>query len=178
MWRKLALVAFLAWSASAQRTISDATSGPWTAELNGTWLWHEGDDMQWASAAFDDSRWSRVNIPGTPPAALRYWVRIPVQLGKISDPAIMVGPIAHAYEAYWDGQRIGQLSAGPPHNAWFAVRPLVFHIPLRLAQAGRHVIAFRVFDSQYKGDWTRPAQISPLENRVGSATALAEGSSS
>src|SRR5438270_12034601 len=134
MWHKLALLACLGLCASAQDAISNATSGPWTAELNGIWRWHDGDDLRWAAASFDDSQWARLTLPGTPPNALRYWIRIPVLLGRASDPSVLVGPIAYAYEAYWDGQRIGSLGKGPPTR--FAVRSLVFHIPVRFAEAG------------------------------------------
>jgi hypothetical protein len=129
---------------------SKAATGPWSAELNGTWLWHAGDDMQWASPAFDDSAWPVLRVPGPLPPTQQYWIRLSVQLGRVSDPGLLVGPIAYAYEAYWDGQRIGNLGAGPPRPAWFAVRPLVFRIPLELADPGGHVIAYRVFDSRSK----------------------------
>src|SRR4051812_44270634 len=63
MWRKLAVLACLALGASAQEAISNATSGPWTAELDGVWRWLEGDNLAWASPTFDDSTWPRLAVP-------------------------------------------------------------------------------------------------------------------
>src|SRR3954467_866084 len=136
MWLSLIPLAFL-----AAHVPSNATSGPWTAELNGTWLWHAGDDMRWASPSFDDSNWIKLAVPGPPPNMLRYWIRIPVLLGQVSDPGVMIGPVAYAYELYWDGVRLGNLGKGPPHARWFAVRQIVFKAPIHLAAPGRHVIA-------------------------------------
>src|SRR5689334_14368862 len=121
MWRKLALLACLAWSVSAQDAISNATSGPWTAELNGTWRWHAGDDARWAAPSFDDSNWPHLTLPGSPPNMLRYWIRIPVRVGTFVHPGLLLGPIGPAYELYWDGQRIGSFG-DLSHGRWFVPR--------------------------------------------------------
>src|SRR5690242_5893948 len=100
MWRKLALLACLALSASAQRAINDVSSGAWTAKLKGPWLWQAVDDMQWASPALDDSGWHAWKVPGPPPKSewvskSPYWFRLHVKLGNISDPGLLLGPIAY-----------------------------------------------------------------------------------
>jgi hypothetical protein len=106
MCRSIALFCFAVLAAGAQ-TI-DATSGAWSASLDGTWRWHPGDDMRWASSSFDDSKWPALPVPGPLPPNRNYWIRLHVQLGPLSDPGLLLGPVAYSYDAYWDGQRIGQ----------------------------------------------------------------------
>src|SRR3954470_3445725 len=133
MWLSLIPLAFV-----AAHVPSNATSGPWTAELNGTWLWHAGDNMRWASPSFDDSAWPKLTLPGAPPSELQYWIRIPVRLGTLSDPGLLLGPIAYAYEVYWDGQRIGSFGQLPPRLKWFEPRWRTFHLPANVANPGDH----------------------------------------
>src|SRR5438270_9860780 len=97
---------------AAGQTAIDAQSGPWTASLDGTWRWHLGDDLRWASADFNDSDWSELRVPGPlpedEPERKPYWIRLHLETGAISDPGLLLGPIAYVYEVYWDGRRIGQ----------------------------------------------------------------------
>ena len=94
MWRALALFCFAVLSASGQ-TIN-AMSGPWSATLGGEWRWHSGDNIQWASATFDDSYWPVLHVPGPVPPDRKYWIRLHVQLGPTSDQGLLLGPIAYA----------------------------------------------------------------------------------
>src|SRR3954447_20183807 len=107
MWPKLTLLACLALNASAQDAVSNATSGPWTAELNGVWSWHEGDDMQWASPSFDDSGWP-IQRGQAPRRSTLYWLRLKLHVGRLMNPALLVGPVASTYEVYWDGKRLAE----------------------------------------------------------------------
>src|SRR4051812_34041604 len=143
MWHKLALLACLALSASAQRAVTDARSGDWTAKLNGPWLWHTGDNLSWASPSFDDSGWTRLSVLGVSPRDRRYWIRIHLESGPMSDPGLLLGPVAYAYDVYWDGQHIGNfgdLSRGK----WFVPRWETFHVPRDVARPDPHVIAIRI----------------------------------
>jgi sigma-B regulation protein RsbU (phosphoserine phosphatase) len=168
MWRGLALLCFTVLAAATQ-TI-DATSGPWSATLDGTWRWHPGDDMRWAPAAFDDSEWTKLALPSPPPSAPQYWVRIPVLLGTLSDPGLLLGPIAYAYEIYWDGQRIGQFGELPPSLKWFEPRWQTFHVPANLAKPGDHTIALRIWNEGWPQ--RRYPFFSSSDNRIGDFNVL------
>ncbi len=177
MWRKLALLACLALHVLAQGTISNATSGPWTAELNGTWRRHPGDNLQWAAPSFDDSNWLPLQIPGPVPLDRQYWIRIPVQLGRVSDPGLLLGPIAYAYDVYWDGQRIGSFG-GLSRGRWFVPRWQTFPIPRYLTSPGTHAIAVRI--GQIGPGIALPMRQPRAQggdNRVGDLAALQEAES-
>src|SRR5690242_14998969 len=125
MWRKLALLAGLALTATAREAVSNAASGPWTAELNGVWRWHEGDDTRWASPSFDDSGWPIQRGQAPRPSTL-YWLRFRLHVARPMNPALLVGPVASAYEVYWDGKRLGGF--GHPCTRNFVPRWQVFPI--------------------------------------------------
>src|SRR5438270_3247354 len=135
MWRVVVLSAFTLMGAGAQTTTTiHAASGPWTAVLDGTWCWHAGDNIQWAAASFDDAAWSPLQVPGPLPPARQYWIRLQVQTGTMSDPGLLLGPLAYAYDVYWDGQRIGRfgdLSRG----TWFTPRWQTFRLPRPLIRS-------------------------------------------
>ena len=146
MWRGLALLCFAVLAAAAQ-TI-DATSGPWSATLDGTWRRHPGDDMQWATPSFDDSAWSLLRVPGPLPQDDKpdrkpYWIRLQLETGAISDPGLLLDAIAHAYDVYWDGQLIGRFG-DLSHGTWFVPGAQIFPIPAHLATSGAHAVAVRI----------------------------------
>ncbi|MFL6450065.1 MAG: SpoIIE family protein phosphatase [Bryobacteraceae bacterium] len=173
MWRKLAVLACLALGASAQEAISNATSGPWIAELNGIWRWHEGDTMEWAAPPFDDSWWALLPNPGPLPRPNEiYWIRLHLRLGALSDPGLMLGSIGYAYYVYWDGRRIGQFGELSPRLKWFTPRYRVFEIPVRLAMPGDHVLAIRMWNGAPAWATRRPPSLVPADNRVGEVPAL------
>jgi sigma-B regulation protein RsbU (phosphoserine phosphatase) len=176
MWPVVALLSFTLTSAGAQTTIH-AASGPWTAALDGTWRWHAGDNGQWASATFNDSNWFPLRVPGPLPPDRQYWIRLHVQTGGMSDPGLLLGPIAYAYEVYWDGQRIGSfgdLSRGK----WFTPRWQTFSIPAHLTTGGAHAVAVRIGQiGPGVGLPTRQPRIEGGENRVGDLAALHEAES-
>ncbi|MBV9675080.1 MAG: SpoIIE family protein phosphatase, partial [Acidobacteriaceae bacterium] len=171
MWRVVVLFSCTLMGARAQTNIQ-AASGPWTATLDGTWLWHAGDNMQWASATFDDSHWSPLRVPGPLPPDRQYWIRLHVQTGGTSDPGLLLGPIAYAYDVYWDDQRIGRfgdLSRGK----WFTPRWQTFHIPRHLTKEGSHAIALHIGQIGV-GFGPRGPSLNAGENRIGNFAALHE----
>src|SRR5581483_4958379 len=175
MWRKLAVLACLASGAFASNAITNATSGPWTAELNGTWRWHAGDNMQWAWPGFDDSNWRPLQLSGSVPLDRQYWIRIPVELGHVSDPGLLLGPFAYAYEIYWDGRRIGSfgdLATGK----WFTPRWQTFHLPGDRARPGAHIIAVRVAQIGVLFG-PRTPKLEAGDNRIGEFVALHDAES-
>ena len=176
MWRCAVLFAFLVFHA-AGRNPTDVTFGPWTAELQGPWRFHAGDDMKSAAPSFDDSSWTSLLNPGPVPRQNgTFWIRLHLRLGVISEPGLMLGPIADAYEVYWDGQRVGQFGELPPSTKWFTPRWRVFTLPMRLAIPGDHVIALRMWNGGLA--WARqPPSLRPFNDRVGELSALHEAQS-
>jgi hypothetical protein len=171
MWHKLALLACLAISGFAQDAVTNATSGSWTARLNGAWRWHAGDDVRWAGPSFDDSSWQILKVPGPPPqTAGLFWVRLQVRISGLSRPALLLGPIASAYELYWDGKRLGNF--GQPCTRLFVPRWQIFPLTNSEAGAGQHTLALRACYVGYPG--ARLARVAPVDNRIGQRTSLDE----
>lgn len=171
MWSIVVLFSFTVMSAGAQNTIN-AASGPWTASLDGMWRWHAGDNTQWASAAFDDSAWSPLPVPGPLPPARQYWIRLHVQTGETPDSGLLLGPIAFAYDVYWDGQQIGRFG-DLSRSRWFAPRWHTFHIPHRAINKGNHAIALRISPVGVAFG-TRGPRLGAGDNRIGDFVALRE----
>jgi len=176
MWRSIAVFCFAVLAAGAQTTIK-AESGPWTATLDRTWLWHSGDNMRWASATFDDSKWSLLPVPGSLPGASHYWVRIHLESGPTSNPGLLLGPLAYAYDVYWDGRPIGHfgdLSRG----TWFMPRWQTFHLPREMTKPGAHAIAIRIAQNGAGiGFPSRKPRVGVGENRIGELPALYDAKS-
>jgi hypothetical protein len=170
-WRGVAVFCFAALCAGAPTTIK-AESGPWTATLDGTWRWQAGDNMRWASAAFNDAGWPPLQVPGPLPTGRQYWIRLHLELGPSSDPGLLLGPIAYTYDVYWDGRHIGQFS-DLDRGKWFVPRSQTFHLPLDLARVGGHEIAIRV-DQIGTNFGTNNPHLAPGNSQVGDFAALAD----
>ncbi|MFL6466132.1 MAG: PP2C family protein-serine/threonine phosphatase [Bryobacteraceae bacterium] len=176
MWRAVVLFSFTLMSTGAQTTVH-AASGPWTAALDGTWRWHAGDNTQWASATFDDSHWSPLRVPGPLPPDRQYWIRLHVQIGGMPDPGLLLGPIAYAYDVYWDGQRIGSFG-DLPRGTWFTPRWQTFPIPAHLTIPGDHTVAVRIGQiGPGIATPTRQPGTQGGDNRIGDLAALHEAES-
>lgn len=176
MWHKLLLLSCLALAMSGRQVI-DATSGPWTAELTGPWRWHAGDNLQWASPALEDSTWKALPVPGPlPRTSGPYWIRLKVETGTMTNPGLLLGPIAYEYEVYWDGRRIGGFGRLPPHKTSLMPRWEIFHVSPATAAIGSHAVAIRVGPPQK--EFGREPRLSPAENRVGDVRALREAEGS
>src|SRR4051794_35466747 len=173
MWRWIALFA-LGILPVFGRSPTEATFGPWTAELHGPWRFHARDDRQAAQPSFDDSSWALLPTPGPVPRQNgTFWLRLHLRLGALSEPGLLLGPIAYAYEVYWDGQRVGQFGELPPSTKWFTPRRRVFTLPIRLAAPGDHVIALRLWNAGLT--WAaQPTILRPANTRVGELSALHE----
>ena len=170
MWRIVVLFSLTLLRVGAQTAVQ-AASGSWIV-LDGTWRWQAGDNPQWASSTFDDSQWSPLPVPGPLPQLRQYWIRLPVQMGTMSDPGLLLGPIAFAYEVYWDGQRIGHFG-NLSREIWFTPRWQTFRLPGSLTNGGRHTLALRI--GQIGSTFgTRAPRLDVRENRIGDFQALHE----
>ena len=149
--------------------------GSGTATLSGTWSWHAGDDMRWAASDFDDSSWTPFRLPGPPPAVTGvHWMRLHVRMGVVTDPGIMLGPIASDYEVYWDGIEIAKFGDMPPpahHDPYGQV----YRIPLALAAPGDHTLAIRAWSSPLPSGYVPHGRLfATADNRIGAYGALQE----
>ncbi len=137
--------------------------GRGSAEIDGGWKFHEGDDPRWAGPGFDDSAWPSIS-PDAPWGAQGYpsyagfaWYRCPLKIvsapGAASPYRVLIPDLEDAYEVYWNGKLVGRYGSLPPHASWYySVFPRSF--PLPGATAG--VLALRV--------WKAPPDIfSPAE---------------
>jgi Stage II sporulation protein E (SpoIIE) len=126
------------------------------AVLDGKWAFHLGDDIQWASPAYDDSGWEKLN-GDTPWGAQSHpntegfgWYRRQLTLAQGQDDpkqlAILLPGVEDAYEVYWNGRLVGSYGRLPPHPAWyFDQLPRTFG--LGPAQNGE--LAIRVWKSPF-----------------------------
>jgi len=134
--------------------------------LDGEWRFHAGDDVRWADPASDDRAWDRMTLASRPevhdgdvgipgyldgwrarghPDLEGYgWYRRHLTL-PANDDLVLVGPPAvdDAYEAYWNGQRIGGVGLRPGSHSVTATRPALMHIPAGAQRSG--VLAIRAF---------------------------------
>ena len=159
--------------------------------LDGAWRFHAGDDARWADPAADDRSWDRIALVSRPevhdgdvgiPGYLEGWrarghpdlegfgwYRRQVTLPPRGD-LVLIGPPAvdDAYEAYWNGQRIGGVGLRAGSHDVTATRPALMPIPAEAKRTG--VLAIRAFmqpgigrDGQSGGLRTVPVLASRAE---------------
>jgi hypothetical protein len=123
--------------------------------LGGQWEFKTGDDMAWASPAFDDAGWERIGVDRHWGVQGHFaytgfaWYRrhidfVPVP-GGATQMSLFMPLLGDAYEVYWNGALIGRYGSLPPH-------PLVYYQRgsqiFGLGTPGSGVLSIRV--------WTRP----------------------
>lgn len=159
---KPAVLAFcLALSAFAQQRPSQPPAAPTlqrlgsgAVQLDGPWQFHTGDNPQWASPSFDDSRWEHIRTDDswgnqghagyTGHAWYRRHLQIDAVPGEKSAFALLMPPVDDAYEVYWNGRLIGSRGKLPPHPRWYYTAPTSTFI---LPSAGTGTLAVRVWKS-------------------------------
>ena len=162
-WPALALLTLLASfpHAPAQTRATAPTPllleglGRATLPLDGTWQFHTGDDLAWASPAFDDSAWQPI-LTGSPWEAQGHhgytgfaWYRRRLVLSPGTPTgtnlALFLPVCDSACEIYWNGSLVGAIGKLPPNPIWYGHfdQPLGLVVPLARAQSG--VLAIRVW---------------------------------
>ena len=137
--------------------------------LDGSWLFHTGDDARWADASANDSDWDTIDLTaqtgshdgdvGLPdyvkgwmahghPGYTGYaWYRRAVNVPGGPASWDILGPtlVEDGYELYWNGHLLGGSGKLGPHPRVVSTRPLRFGLPANAAGA-RGVLALRVFE--------------------------------
>ncbi len=147
--------------------------------LGPNWLFHPGDNPQWASPTFDDHDWTIVSeqrgLAFYGFHGMRYgWYRMHIHLGPGAPAAtIAVADIDGSYEVYTNGVRIG--GDGPmDHHAYesqYGVRG--FPIPPGADADGNLVLAVRFAFNAVGSDG--PGTSTPLSGGPG-VTVISSGS--
>ena len=147
--------------------------GKGAVPLDGSWQFHLGDNMVWASPGYDDSGWEQLTAdrPFGMQGHRGYqgfaWYRRHIQIEDGPDGpsviSLLVPGMEDACEVYWNGRLVGELGKVPPHPLWFeGLRPKSFV----LGRPGQGVLAVRVwkapfdsFDSGLQGGFYAPPQL-------------------
>lgn len=152
----LGLAAALAWPvcshAAALQMLDMRDVGKGAVPIDGSWLFHTGDDPSWASPAFADDGWSAIRpdepwgIQGFPAYSGFAWyrrhIRITAAPGETGKFLILMPAIDDAYQVFWNGVEIGHIGRLPPRASWPATRdPHIFGFP----GPGTGVLAVRVW---------------------------------
>jgi hypothetical protein len=138
--------------------------GKATVELGGQWQFNTGDDIAWASPAFDDSTWEKIavdrhwGVQGHFAYTGFAWYRrhidfVPVP-GGATQMSLFMPLLGDAYEVYWNGALIGRYGRLPPDPVvYYDMGSQIFG----LGGPASGVLAIRV--------WTRP--LSPTSTGEG-----------
>jgi hypothetical protein len=154
------IVPFTAAAASAQSSVVDRTIGDAVVVLSGSWKFHPGDNMAWASPDFDDSGWGSQDL--TPPkgsydpitgssgfvpgwTAQGYpkltgyaWYRLHIRLRNTSSSAGMT-PLAltmpinfdDAYQVFVNGEQVAQFGRFDTRSVvYYNAQPRSFALPV------------------------------------------------
>ena len=113
------------------------------------WVWFDGDEASYSSPDFDDSAWSRIDLPGALPPGKPgriFWLRTKVRLGtqvSASDIWFLSGKAGAAFDLFADGVYIGSRGSLPPEYALRSTHASVIHIPSSALKGGEFVLAIR-----------------------------------
>ncbi len=141
--------------------------------LDGVWLFQQGDNPIFARAGLDDLSWEQRPVPtrGTP-WAFRWhgsgWYRLhltvrPEAVGY--DLMLTLGPVREAAEVYINGALVGERGRfGTRPAGGSRILPLTAPIPAGVLHTGDNVIAVRLLDPSWDGGVTDgPILLGPAE---------------
>ncbi|HYJ80941.1 MAG TPA: 7TM diverse intracellular signaling domain-containing protein, partial [Longimicrobiaceae bacterium] len=165
----LAALSFLLATPAAAQPASGPGEG--VVALDGGWRFARGDGTDRAGLPFDDSGWTDVPVPGDWEAVFSDhdgfgWYRRTVRLpaGTESGPVgIHFGTVGDAFEAYWNGVKIGSRGTFPPRFVE-GVDPTLLLVPpeaLALRKGGEHVLAVRVYNDYAYGGLIGGVKVGP-----------------
>jgi hypothetical protein len=168
---------------SRAQTFNLQTGREPVASLDGLWSFHTGDNPQWANPDFDDSQWPllRSDRPWTKQGYPDYggyaWYRFTLQVPDGRKPGdLLLTEIHTGYQVYANGQLIGSVgSTSPTRNAYYAVSPKLYRLPVGSAGPQTIQIALRVwnFKPEVSFYWRAGGPMAP-GNEVGDPVLLAK----
>lgn len=130
------------------------------ADLRGQWKFHTGDNLTWKSLDFDDSEWSTIFVPsawedeGYPGYDGYAWYRITVLFTEAPEEyevKLDAGRIDDADQIWINGTLVGAGGGFPPEYFTAYSKFRKYAVPDGLLQAGKNVIAIRVYDEKLVG---------------------------
>jgi phosphoserine phosphatase RsbU/P len=161
--------------AAAPRAV-DGTSFGDSVSLGPEWLFHPGDDAQWASPTFDDHDWTVVSaqreLISYGIRNVRYgWYRMHIRLRPGAPaPVVVLGNVFGSYEVFANGARIGGHGRMDRHTYRWQLHPIGFPVPAQAIASGDLVLAIR-FDFNPSGN-----NGSGTSTPIGNDSAVALGS--
>ncbi|RKH16726.1 methyl-accepting chemotaxis protein, partial [Corallococcus sp. CA031C] len=142
-----ALLLVLAWAPAAHAEPTQATT---TVPALEGWRFRWGDSPiepdgvpTWAKQAETTEGWQPMTALKEPPERgdrTMLWLRIPVPAGPWLEPALFLGNVANAFEAYADGQRIHASGKLAPQGKETMANMAWHVVPLPPSSVGRHVL--------------------------------------
>jgi phosphoserine phosphatase RsbU/P len=127
----------------------DATSFGDSVWLGPEWLFHPGDDPQWASPAFDDHDWAVVSAKRELTSYgfrnVRYgWYRMHIRLRPGAPaPVVMFAGVNGSYEVFTNGVRIGGHGRMDRHAYRLQEHITGFPVPAQAIASGDLILAIR-----------------------------------
>ncbi len=164
----IVLVAALALSAC------DGSHTDGVRSIAGSWAFHPGDDTSWASATFNDSAWTHLQVPGSwgrqghQDVSGIAWYRLRVSPTWPTDQplGVTIGKVHAAYELYADGVKVGGVGQLPPNPEQVYDRHATYIIPFSTPRQSI-TLALRVWRPEHRhpgeaGPTGGPFEIGPL----------------
>ncbi|MFH0989397.1 MAG: beta galactosidase jelly roll domain-containing protein [bacterium] len=135
-------------------------------DLSGTWRFELGDSVSWSNPAYNDIRWSRIEVPSpweeqgfqnyNGYAWYRKHFRVNRDLVSGRLVYLLVGYIDDVSEIYLNGRLIGYAGQFPPRFTTAYTRAQSYVLPLEFLHFDReNVLAVRVYDLRSVGGITR-----------------------
>ncbi len=125
--------------------------------LEGSWKIRLEDSVTFAAPEYDDSSWETFSLPGsmmryaldrTGSVAGTLWIRLTIPAGTRlprEDIGLVLGRIANADEAYFNGEKIGSTGRFPPRELSMWNHPRYYVVPKSaIRHGGKNVIAVRI----------------------------------
>ena len=116
----------------------------------------------WAEAAFDDSSWETMALPGAWTSKLRFcgvlWFRKTIDIPETwagHELSLNIGAVDKTDISYFNGEQVGATGKGCDTSVWDL--PRSYGVPGHLVKAGRNVITVRAYSFAYAGGLTGPA---------------------
>jgi diguanylate cyclase (GGDEF)-like protein len=154
------------WAAQTDVPQLTATNLKKTYSLDGHWQFRPGDDMNWVSPGFDDSKWDQQQLVerwtagGYPDSNQIAWYRLTFKIqgyssekrSSLPPQGVQIGKIMSAYQLYAGGKLIGGQGSFPPLGEINHDRTRVYPLPWSAVdEDGTLVLALRVWGGSELG---------------------------